>query len=119
MIDMTHGGFEQRLRRRLAIFFLQIFSSEPALTPMRIGCFIASAIYNHADALFVADVARVDTQAVDAIFRHFQRNTVVKVDIGDQRTLTCCLISLNASAASIVGTETRTMSAPTRSNALI
>ncbi len=86
MIDMTHGGFEQRLRRRLAIFFLQIFFQRAGVdADADRDVFIASAIYNHADALFVADVARVDTQAVDAIFRHFQRNTVVKVDIGDQR----------------------------------
>jgi hypothetical protein len=47
--------------------------------------FIAGAVHNHADTLFVTDVARVDTQAVDAVFGHFQRDTVVKVDIGDQR----------------------------------
>ncbi|MCS5960855.1 hypothetical protein LNP74_19830 [Klebsiella pneumoniae subsp. pneumoniae] len=86
---------------------------------MRIGCFYRERNPQPCGCAFVAACCPVDTQAVDALFRHFQRNTVVKADIGDQRTLTCCLISLNASAASIVGTETRTMSAPTRSNALI
>ncbi len=82
MIDVAHSRFEQRLRRRLAIFSCRSFSSEPALTPMRIGMFfIACAVHNRANALFVADVARVDTQAVNTVFGDFQRDTVVKMDI--------------------------------------
>ncbi|VGQ10308.1 hypothetical protein SB00610_05390 [Klebsiella quasipneumoniae subsp. similipneumoniae] len=86
MINVAHSGFEQRLRRRLAIFFLQIFFQRAGVDANADrDVFIPCAIYDHADALFVADVAWVDTQAVDAIFCDFQRNTVVKVDIGDQR----------------------------------
>ncbi len=83
---MTHGGFEQRLRRRLAVFFLQIFFQRAGVdADADRNVFIACAVHHHADALFVADVARVDTQAVDTVFRDFQRDTIVKVDIGDQR----------------------------------
>ena len=34
---------------------------------------------------FSADVARIDAQAVHAVFGHFQRNLVIKMDVRDQR----------------------------------
>ena len=86
MINVTHCGFKQRLRRRLTVFFLQIFfqgTGVDADTDRNI--FVTGAVHNHADTLFVTDVARVNAQAVDAVFGHFQCDTVVEVDIRDQR----------------------------------
>ena len=86
MIDVAHSRFEQRLRRRLAIFFLQIFFQRAGVdADADRNVFIACAVHHRANALFVADVARVDTQAVNTVFGDFQRDTVVKMDIGDQR----------------------------------
>ena len=86
MIDVTHRGFEQRLRRRLTVFFLQIFfqgTGVNADTDRNI--FIAGAVHDHADTLFVTDVARVNTQAIDAVLGHFQCDAVVEVNISHQR----------------------------------
>ena len=86
MIDVAHRGFEQRLRRWLAVFFLQIFfqgAGVNADTDRNI--FIAGAVHDHANTLFVTDIARVNTQAIDAVFGHFQCDAVVEVDISHQR----------------------------------
>ncbi len=83
---MAHGGFQQRLRRGLTIFFLQILfqrSGVNANTDRDI--FVARTINNHANTFFITDIAWVDTQTIDAVFRDFQRNAVVKVNIRDQR----------------------------------
>ncbi len=86
MIDVAHGGFEQRLRRRFAVFFLQIFFQRTGVNAdADRDIFIAGAVHHRADTRFVTDVARVDAQAVDAVFGHFQRDAVVEVDIGHQR----------------------------------
>ena len=86
MIDVTHSGFEQRLRRWLTVFFLQVFFQRTGIhTDTDRNIFIAGAVHYHADALFVTDVTWVNTQAVDAIFSDFQCNAVVEVNISHQR----------------------------------
>ncbi len=86
MIHMTHGGFQQRLRRRLTILLLQILLQRSGVNAdADRNIFVTRAVHNGTNTLFIADVAWVDAQAVDAILRHLQRNTVVKVDIRDQR----------------------------------
>ena len=86
MINMTHGRFQQRLRRRFAILFLQIFfqrSGVNANTDRNV--FIARTVNHHANTLFITDIARVNTQTIDAVFRYFQRNAIVEVDVSHQR----------------------------------
>ena len=86
MIDMAHRGFEQRLRRGFTVFFLQIFFQRSRVDTDTDGdIFVTGAVHHHADALFVTDVARVNTQAINTVFGHFQRDTVVEVDIRYQR----------------------------------
>ena len=88
VIHMAHSGFQQRLRRRLTVFFLQIFfqrSGVDADTDRNI--FITSAVHYRANTLFITDIAWVDTQAIDAVFRHLQRDTIVEVNIGNQRDI--------------------------------
>ncbi len=85
---MAHSGFQQRLRRRFTVFFLQILfqrSGVDADTDRNI--FITSAVHYHANTLFITDIAWVDTQAIDAVFRHLQRDTIVEVNIGNQRDI--------------------------------
>ncbi|MPN19797.1 hypothetical protein SDC9_167169 [bioreactor metagenome] len=83
---MAHRGFQQRLRRRFTVFFLQIFFQRSGVnSDTNRDILVARAIHHHADTLFIADVAWINTQAVNAVFRHFERNTVVEVNVGDQR----------------------------------
>ncbi|UMX81629.1 hypothetical protein MJ561_21760 [Klebsiella pneumoniae] len=71
------------------------------------------------DALFVAGCLPGLIRRQSTLFRHFQRNTVV-ADIGDQRDVNLLFDKFERPAASIVGTETRTISgAYALSNALI
>jgi hypothetical protein len=42
-LNVTHGRLDHRFGRRRAILFSRSFSSEPPLTPMRIGTFCACA----------------------------------------------------------------------------
>ena len=86
MINVTHRGFKQRLRRGFAVLFLQIFFQRTGVHADTDGdVLIACAVHHHTDTLFVTDVARVNTQAVDAVFGNFKRNAVVEVDVCNQR----------------------------------
>ncbi|MNL59996.1 hypothetical protein D3C87_1837700 [compost metagenome] len=83
---MAHRRFEQRLWRRFAVFLLQIFFQRSGVyADADRDVFITGAINNRANTLFAADITWVNAQAIHAIFRDFQGNTVVKVDISDQR----------------------------------
>lgn len=48
---------------------------------------MACTVDNAADALFITDIARINSQAVNAIFSDFKGNTIVKVDISNQRDI--------------------------------
>ncbi len=86
MIDVTHCGFKQRLRRRLTVLFLEIFFQRASVyADTDWNVFVAGAVNHHANALFVADVAWVNTQTIDTVFSDFQRDTVIEVNIGNQR----------------------------------
>ncbi len=98
MINMAHGGFQQRLRRRFAIFSCRSFSSDPALTPMRIGMFYRAHSQLPCEYALHYRYCQVNTQTIDAVFRYFQRNAIVEWMSATSGTLTRCLMSLNASA---------------------
>jgi len=83
---MTHGGFQQRFRRRFAVLFLQIlFQRTGVNTNADRNIFVARTVHHRPDTLFATDVAGVNAQAIDPVFRHFQRDAVVKMDIRHQR----------------------------------
>ena len=86
MINVAHRGFKQRLRRGFAVLFLQIFFQRTGVHADTDGdVFIAGAIHHRTNTLFAADIAGVDTQTIDTVFRHFQRDAVIEVNIGNQR----------------------------------
>ncbi len=88
MLDMAHGRFKQGLRRGFTVFFLQVFFQRPGIdADTNRNVFVARAVNHGANTLFATDVTWVNTQAVHAILRHFERNTVIKVDIRDQRNV--------------------------------
>ena len=61
-------------------------SSEPPLTPMRIGTWRSRASVGHGlDVLGLADVAGVEAQALHAGLHRRQRHPVLVVDVGDDR----------------------------------
>lgn len=83
---MAHGRFQQRFRRRFAVLFLQIFLQRAAVdADANRDVLVAGAVHHRANARFVTDVARVDAQAVYAVFGNLQRDAIIEMDIGDQR----------------------------------
>ena len=61
-------------------------SSDPALTPMRIGqAAVLRLARDDLDVLGLADVARVEAQPGDARLHRRQRELVLEVDVGDER----------------------------------
>src|SRR3990167_6715211 len=97
-------------------FFCRSFSSEPALTPMRIGiprsrAASTTALTRSARPILPGLMRRQSTPS-SATRRAIWESKWISATSG---TLTCCLILPKASAASISGTETRTMSAPASS----
>ena len=67
-------------------FCSRSFSSEPALTPMRMGILRSDSGLDHFFDIFArADVAGVEAQAVDALLDGDQRQFVIEMDVGDQR----------------------------------
>jgi hypothetical protein len=85
-IDVAHGGFHERFRRRLAVLALQILADGAGIDPdTDRDALVAGAGHYLADLVVAADVARIDAQAVDAVLGDAQGDLVVEVDIGDQR----------------------------------
>ena len=101
-------------------FSSRSLSSEPALTPMRIEQPWSLRRLDHlAHALGRADVAGIDAQAGGAALGRLDRALVVEMDVGDDRHLRPGARSPSAPAVdSWSGQETRTMSAPARSQRL-
>ncbi len=82
---MPECRFHQRLRRRLAVFFLQIFFQRTGIdTDADRYALVARAIDHGAYPICLADVARIDAQAIDTVIRHFQRDAVIEMDVGHQ-----------------------------------
>lgn len=70
----------------VAILLLQIFFQRTGVNAdADRDVFIARAVDNAANTLFVTDIAGVDAQAIDAVLGDFQRNAIVKVDVRHQR----------------------------------
>jgi hypothetical protein len=112
-VHMAHGRFDQSLGGRLTVLALQVLAQGSRIdADANRDSAIAGRGYHLADLVVAADIAGIDTQAIDAVFRDLECNAMVEVDIGDQRDRACARISRKASAASILGTEIRTMSAP-------
>ncbi|STV87284.1 Uncharacterised protein [Klebsiella michiganensis] len=105
---MAHCRFQQRLRGGFTVFFLEIFFQRTGVYPdTDRDVFIASAVHHHADTLFVADIARVYAQAINAYSRYLQGNAVIEVDIGNQRYANLLFDKLERFRPSIVGTWKR------------
>jgi hypothetical protein len=121
-VHMAHRRFDQSLGRRFAVLALQVLAHAiPALTPMRIGiAAIASRGYNLAHLVVAADVARIDTQAVHTVLRDLECNAMV--ESGYRRPAgprTARGYRETPPRPPYDGTETRTISAPAASRALI
>src|SRR3990167_4906398 len=94
-------------------FFCRSFSSEPALTPMRIGiprsrAASTTALTRSARPILPGLMRRQSTPS-SATRRAIWESKWISASSG---RLTCCLILPKASAASMSGTEMRTISAP-------
>ena len=83
---MAQRRFNQGGRRRLAVFLLQVFFQRTGIDANTDrDATITGGFHHGAHAVFTTDIARVDTQAVDAKFGYAQGDLVVEVDIGHQR----------------------------------
>ena len=83
---MAHRRLDQRRRRGLAIFLLQVlFQGACVDADANRDAVVASGADHGADPVLAADVAGVDAQAVDAKFGDAQGDLVVEVDIRHQR----------------------------------
>ena len=84
VIHVAHGRLEQGFRGRLAILFLDITLQGAAVDADADRNVVMTGTVDHgAHPLFVADVARIDAQAVGTVLGHFQGDAVVEVDVGD------------------------------------
>ncbi len=88
MLDMAQRRFYQGLWRRLAVLLLQVFFQRTGIdADADRDAPITRSIDHGTDTVFTTDIARVDTQTVNAQLGHTQGNAVIEVDIGDQRHL--------------------------------
>ncbi|MNS66294.1 hypothetical protein D3C72_995030 [compost metagenome] len=86
VLNVTQSRFDQRSRGRLAVFLLQVFFQRAGVdADADRNAAITRCIDHRPNTVFTTDVARVDTQAVDAQFGHAQGDLVVEVDVGNQR----------------------------------
>ncbi len=86
MIHVTQRGFHQRLRCRLAVLLLQILLQRTGVdADTDRDAFVAGSIDHGTDTIFAADIAWIDTQAIDAEFGHAQGDLIVEVNVGNQR----------------------------------
>ena len=85
---MAHGRLDQGFRCRLAIFALQILLQRAGIHPdTNRDVVVAGGTDHRPHTLFLANVAGIEAQAVDAELGHTQSDLVVEVDIGHQRYL--------------------------------
>ena len=85
-IHVTQGRLDQRLGRGLAVLALQILADRAGIDADADGdTAIASAGNDLAHLVIAADIARVDTQAIDAIGGDFQGDAVIEVNVGNER----------------------------------
>ena len=77
---------------------------------------VLGCAHHLAHLVLVPKVAGVQPQTIDAAFRAFQSQPVMKVDVRDQGNVDLLLISRMASAASMSGTALRMISHPASSN---
>ncbi len=82
---MPQGRFDQRIRSRLAVLFLQIFFQRAGVDANADrDIHIPRFVHHRANALFPSDVAGIDAQTIHTQVRHPQGNAVIKVDIRHQ-----------------------------------
>src|SRR6478672_11912659 len=84
--DMVERAFDQGLGAGLAVFFEQVLFEVAGVDPDTDRAAVGACRRDHfLDALFRADVARIDAEARRAGVRGLERTLVVKVDVGDDR----------------------------------
>ena len=90
------------------------------MAPIRIGIPACLAARDDLlDLVGAADVARVDADGGDAPLDRLQREARVEVDVGDHRDRREADDPRSASASSVFGTATRTISQPADASAAI
>ncbi len=86
MLDMTQRGLYQRGRGWLAILFLQILFQRPGVHAYaNRNPVVTGRIDHRLDAVFTADIAGVDAQAIHTQIGNSQGDLVVKMNISNQR----------------------------------
>ena len=73
---------------------------------------IARRLHHCPHAVLAPDVTGINAQTIDAKLGHTQRDLVVEMNVGHERYADLLFDFPKASAASMDGTDTRTMSAP-------
>ena len=85
---MFQGTFYQALRGDAAIFFYQLFFQRTTVYANTDGdMFFFRHLHHLTDTVFIADIAGVDTNFINAQFHHTQCQTIIKVDICYQRNM--------------------------------
>ena len=83
---MPIGRLHQRLRCGFAVFLLQIFFQGTRVNADANGDIFITRRLNHRPyAVFAADIAWIDAQAIYPQFRHPQRDLIIEVNIADER----------------------------------
>ena len=87
-LDMAHRRFHQGLRGRLAIFFLQVLFQGARVHPdtdrnITIPC----RVDHRLNAIFPANIAGIDAQAIDTVLGDLQRDLVIEMNIRHQGNL--------------------------------
>src|SRR5690606_7977777 len=90
-IDMPQRGLDQRGRGGLAVLALQILAQGAGIDADAYrDATVPRAVYDRPHFFVVADVAGVDSQAIDTVFGHLQRDLVIEMDVRDQRHADLC-----------------------------
>ena len=85
---MPPGALDERLRAGMAVFFQQpLFQAPRVHADADRDMALAAGLGHGPDVFLAADVAGVDADLVDAACRRLERQTIVEMDIADQRDM--------------------------------